>query len=306
MTEPQIVTLLASATEIVCALGFEGSLVARSHECDYPASVAKLPAATESKIDTDKASAEIDNQVKTLVEQGLSVYRVDGELLRRLRPDVIVTQTQCEVCAASPKDIEDAVSKWTGVPPNIVSLEPNGLADVWTDIQNVADALGTPERGATLIADLRARMALIEAKTRQIGQRPKIACIEWIDTLMAAGNWIPELVAMAGGEDVFGAAGQPAPWVTWEALCEYDPNIILVLPCGYEMATSRAEMPALTSRTDWPGLRAVRQSMVFIADGNQYFNRPGPRLAETLEILAELLHPDLFKFGHEGSGWERL
>jgi iron complex transport system substrate-binding protein len=306
MTDLQIVTLLASATEIVCALGFEDALVARSHECDYPASVAGLPAATQSKIDTSKASGDIDNQVKTIVEQGLSVYKVDGDLLRRLRPDVIVTQTQCEVCAASPKDIEDAVSAWTGAAPNIVSLEPNGLADVWTDIQNVADALGAPARGGALIGDLKARMDAIETRAGTAGQRPRIACIEWIDPLMAAGNWIPELVSMAGGGDVFGTAGKASPWLTWEALVECDPDVILVLPCGYDIQESRRNLPALTGRDGWPDLAAVRESRVFIADGNQYFNRPGPRLAESLEILAELLHPELFDFGHQGSAWERL
>lgn len=306
MTEPQIVTLLASATEIVCALGFEDSLVARSHECDYPASVARLPAATSSKIDTSQASGDIDNQVKTIVEQGLSVYKVDGDLLRDLQPGVIVTQTQCEVCAASPKDIEDAVESWTGLTPDIVSLEPNTLADIWTDIQNVADALGAAERGAKLVGDLRARMAAIETKSGEADGRPSIACVEWIDPLMAGGNWIPELVALAGGEDVFGAAGKPSPWITWEALCDQDPDVILILPCGYDIRRSRSEMTTLTSRPDWPELGAVDGGRVFIADGNQYFNRPGPRLAESLEILAELLHPDLFDFGHQGRGWERL
>jgi len=306
MTEPQIVTLLASATEIVCALGYEDALVARSHECDYPASVAKLPAATSSKIDTSQASGDVDNQVKSIVEQGLSVYKVDGDLLRELQPGVIVTQTQCEVCAASPKDIEDAVASWTGTAPNIVSLEPNALADVWTDIQNVAVALGAPERGRALTGDLQARMASIEAQASEAGSRPSIACIEWIEPLMAAGNWIPELVTMAGGEDVFGAAGKQSPWVSWEALCAMDPDVILILPCGYDIAKSRSEMAPLTSRPDWPDLAAVQGNRVFIADGNQYFNRPGPRLAESLEILAELLHSDLFDFGHEGLGWERL
>jgi len=306
MTEPQIVTLLASATEIVCALGYEDALVARSHECDYPASVAKLPAATSSKIDTSQASGDVDNQVKSIVEQGLSVYKVDGDLLRELQPGVIVTQTQCEVCAASPKDIEDAVASWTGTAPNIVSLEPNALADVWTDIQNVAVALGAPERGRALTGDLQARMASIEAQASEAGSRPSIACIEWIEPLMAAGNWIPELVTMAGGEDVFGAAGKQSPWVSWEALCAMDPDVILILPCGYDIAKSRSEMAPLTSRPDWPDLAAVQGNRVFIADGNQYFNRPGPRLAESLEILAELLHFDLFDFGHEGLGWERL
>ena len=214
MTEPHIVTLLASATEIVCALGYEGALVARSHECDYPASVTKLPACTESKIDTRKSSREIDDQVKSIVEQGLSVYRVDGNLLKQLQPDVIVTQTQCEVCAASPKDLDRAVRDWTGAEPRIVSLEPNALADVWTDIQNVAEALGAPDRGERLRAELQARLCAIEAQTEQSAHRPSVACIEWIDPLMAAGNWMPELVGMAGGENVFGEAGQHSPWMS--------------------------------------------------------------------------------------------
>ena len=306
MAELHVVTLLASATEIVCALGYEDALVARSHECDYPASVTTLPACTESKIDTRKTSREIDDQVKSIVEQGLSVYRVDGDLLKRLQPDVIVTQIQCEVCAASPQDIDRAVRDWTGAEPRIVSLEPNALADVWTDIHNVAVALGATDRGARLVAELRARMGAGEARAKQSDHQPTVTCIEWIDPLMAAGNWIPELVGMAGGENVFGEAGLHSPWITWEALCQADPEVILILPCGYDIIESRRNMPALTRRPEWSDLRAVTTGRVYIADGNQYFNRPGPRLAESLEILAELLHPELFGFGHQGVGWERL
>ena len=306
MSKPHVVSLLASATEIVCALGYEDILVARSHECDYPVSVTTLPACTESKIDTRNTSREIDDQVKSIVEQGLSVYRVDGNLLKQLQPDVIVTQTQCEVCAASPKDLERAVRNWTGAEPRIVSLEPNALADVWTDIQNVAESLGAPDRGERLVAELQARMDAIEALADQSDHRPSVACIEWIDPLMAAGNWMPELVAMAGGENVFGEAGRHSPWLTWEAICRADPDIVLILPCGYDIAESRRNMPALTGRTEWSDLSAVTTDRVYIADGNQYFNRPGPRLVESLEILAELSHPELFRFGHEGVGWERL
>ena len=306
MTEPRIVTLLASATEIVCALGYEDALVARSHECDHPPSVRGLPACTESKIDTEKSSRDIDDQVKKIVEQGLSVYRVDGDLLKELRPDVIVTQTQCEVCAVSPKDLDRAVKDWTHAQPRIVSLEPNALADVWTDILNVAGALGGSARGERLVAEMQAGMGAIEAKAGDGKHRPGVACIEWIDPLMAAGNWMPELVGMAGGENLFGEAGRHAPWMTWESLREADPAVIIVMPCGYPIAESRRNMPALTGRPEWPALEAVATGRVYIADGNQYFNRPGPRLVESLEILAELLHPDLFQFGHEGMGWERL
>ncbi len=306
MTGPAVVSLLASATEIVCALGFEDALVARSHECDYPVSVKTLPACTESKIDTRKSSREIDDQVKAIVEQGLSVYRVDGVLLKALKPDLIVTQTQCEVCAATPEDIERALAEWTGAEPSIVSLEPNGLAEVWGDIQKVANALGSPERGVRLVAELQARMGAIEVLAANADRRPSVACIEWIDPLMAAGHWMPELVAKAAGLNVFGEAGRPAPWLAWEALCEADPEVILILPCGYDIAESRANMAALQGRAEWPDLSAVRTERVYLCDGNHYFNRPGPRLAESLEILAELLHPELFGFGHEGVGWERF
>jgi len=306
MTAPQIVTLLASATEIVCALGYEDALVARSHECDYPPSVMKLPTCTESKIDTRKPSREIDDQVKSIVEQGLSVYRVDGDLLKQLQPDVIVTQTQCEVCAASPKDLDRAVSDWTGVEPHIVSLEPNGLADVWTDIQNVAEALDAPDRGESLVAALQTRMGDIEAQAAQSDDRPSVACLEWIDPLMAAGNWMPELVRMAGGENLFGEAGKHSPWMSFDELAKADPDVLFISPCGYDMARTRQDVPLLEARAGWNNLKAVRDGNVYIADGNQYFNRPGPRLVESLEILAEILHPGTFHFGHEGSGWEAV
>ncbi len=317
MELPRVITMLPSATEIVCALGYRDAIVARSHECDYPNSIKQLPACTKSKIDTQKSSRDIDNQVKFIVEQGLSVYRVDGDLLKKLNPDVIVTQTQCEVCAASPKDLEDALSAWIGGRPKIVSLEPNGLTDVWTDIQNVANAIGEQQKGKELVKGLLNRMSLIEEKASKFLARPKgephidrprIACIEWIDPLMAAGNWIPELVEMLGGENVFGAARQHSPWIEWDSLCKEDPDVIVVMPCGYDISESRRNMPVLSNRPEWSSLKAVKGGAVYIADGNQYFNRPGPRLADSLEIMAQLVNPEVFKFDSkdEGIGWERF
>ena len=306
MSEPRIVSLLASATEIVCALGFEEALVARSHECDYPIAIKSLPTCTESKIERQTSSRDIDDQVKTIVEQGTSVYHVDGVLLKQLQPDFVVTQIQCDVCAASPKDIEIALRDWTGGKPNIVSREPNTLGDIWKDIKNVAMALGTPERGEQLISKLQKRMGAIEAQAGKLDHRPRIVCVEWIDPLMSAGNWIPELVAMAAGENVFGESGLASPWLTREALIQADPDVILILPCGYDIEESRKNITVLTSNKEWPNLKAVKTDKVFIADGNQYFNRPGPRLAESLEILAEILHPEQFCFNHRGVGWERL
>lgn len=306
MTEHKIVTLLPSATEIVCALGYEDFIVARSHECDYPSTIMQLPVCTELKIDIQKISREIDNQVQSIVEKGLSVYQVDGELLKQLQPDVIVTQTQCEVCAVSPKDLDLAVRDWTGSEPRIISLKPNAMADVWTDIRNVANSLNAKDRGDRLVAQLHARMTTIKQKAEQLDKIPSVGCLEWIDPLMAAGNWMPELVKMAGGENIFGEAGQHSPWMTWESLCNEDPEVILIMPCGYNIEESRRNIPVLTRNADWPDLRAVTTNQVFIADGNQYFNRPGPRLVESLELLTEILHPELFGVSYEGIGWERL
>jgi iron complex transport system substrate-binding protein len=303
---PRIVSLIASATEIVCALGFEDHLVGRSHECDFPPSVNRLPVCTEPKFNVHGSSRLIDERVKAIVQDGLAVYRVHADMLDQLRPDVIVTQTQCEVCAVSLRDVEQAVCQSVHSRPRIVALAPNALADVWQDIMLVAEALGAADQGRQLVERLQERMTAIADRARRLPDSPSVACIEWIDPLMAAGNWMPELVEMAGGTNLFGEAGKYAPWMTWEQLRERDPNVIVVLPCGHDIERSRQDMPALTARPGWAELKAVRYRRVVVADGNQYFNRPGPRLVESLEILAEVLHPDVFPFGHEGSAWERL
>ena len=302
---PRVVSLIASATEIVCALGCEQMLVGRSHECDYPPSVRHLPVCTEPLIDPSRPSAEIDRQVKAVLRQALSVYRVHTGVLQTLQPDVIITQAQCEVCAVSLKDVERSLADWVASRPHLVSLEPNALADVWGDIHHVAAALGVPERGAALVTQLQERIATVAERARGLPTRPTVACLEWIDPLMAAGNWVPELVALAGGTNLFGEAGRHSPWMTWPELVASDPDLIVVLPCGFDIARSRQEVPALTQRPAWRTLRAVQAGRVYLTDGNQYFNRPGPRLVESLELLAELLHPMTFRFGHEGTGWER-
>jgi iron complex transport system substrate-binding protein len=303
---PRIVSLIASATEIVCALGCENQIVGRSHECDYPPSVTRLPVCTEPKFDVTGSSRAIDERVKSLLQDALSVYRVHAGRLAELRPDVIVTQTQCEVCAVSLRDVEQAVCATLGSGPHIVALAPNALADVWHDIQTVADALDVSGHGRELIALLQKRMNALAARVQELSERPTVACIEWIDPLMASGNWMPELVDMAGGVNLFGEVGKHAPWMTWEELCSKDPDVILVLPCGFDVERTRQEMPTLTGRPEWPRLHAVQSGRVYLMDGNQYFNRPGPRLAESLEILAEVLHPNAFHFGLARSGWQHL
>jgi iron complex transport system substrate-binding protein len=305
MVQPRIVSLIASSTEIVCALGFQQFLVGRSHECDYPPAVKNLPQCTSPKFQTDGTSYEIDQRVKAIVEQSLSVYRVDADLLERLRPTHIITQAQCEVCAVSIGDVEQAVCQFTSSQPKVISLQPNSLADIWSDIRNVANALDAADKGDDLIARLQARMSNIAQNAASSSFQPSVACIEWIDPLMAAGNWMPELIAMAGGKNLFGEAGKHSPWMNWRQLVESNPDVIVVSPCGFDIARTMQEMNLLTDRPEWPQLKAVQAHRVYVADGNQFFNRPGPRVVESLEIAAEILHPEQFTFGHEGAGWKR-
>jgi iron complex transport system substrate-binding protein len=301
----RIVSLLPSATEIVAALGFREELVGRSHECDFPAWIKDRPILTEPAFSPEAGSAEIDRSVKSLVERGLSLYRVDAERLQELSPDFIVTQSQCEVCAVSESELEAALRGWTGREAQIISLKPDSLADVWSDIQRCADKLSVAERGRVLVQDLKSRIAEIERRAGPL-PKPSVACLEWFEPLMAAGNWMPELVAKAGGRNLFGETGKHSPWLDWESLSAKDPEIILLMPCGFDLPKLRASLPELERNGAWKKLRAVATGRVYLVDGNQYFNRPGPRLAESLEILGEILHPEEFDFGHRGKGWEPL
>jgi iron complex transport system substrate-binding protein len=303
MPAPRIISLIASATEIVAALGFEEQLVGRSHECDYPPSVVRLPACSAPRIDVHGTSRQIDDRVKDVLRSALSVYTVHTDVLDRLAPTHIITQTQCEVCAVSLKDVERAVCDMVASRPQVVSLAPMCLADVWSDIRRVASALDAAARGEELVASLRRRLEAVSASVSSLEERPSIACIEWIDPLMCAGNWVPELVEIAGGRDVLGTAGKHSPYITWDDLRRADPEVIAVMPCGFDIPRTQSEMHVLTERREWRSLRAVRERRVYLTDGNQYFNRPGPRLVESAEILAELLHSGQCRFGHEGTGW---
>ncbi len=306
MENIRIVSLIASATEIVCVLGMEKYLVGVSHECDYPPSVKNLPACSSSKIEMDERSYAIDEKVKAIVQESLSVYKVDADLLEALQPTHIITQTQCDVCAVSLKDVEDAVCRITSSQPKIITLEPNSLADVWNDIKRVGNALGIPEKADSVITGLNDRMQNIAVRTQQTDHSPTVASIEWIDPLMSTGNWMPELIEMAGGVNLFGEADKHSPWMTWEQLVSKDPDIILIIPCGFDIERTMQDIPFLTGKNEWQNLKAVESNNVYVADGNQYFNRPGPRLVDSLEILAEILHPDVFQIRYEGSGWIRL
>lgn len=302
---PRVVSLLSSATEIVCALGGRGWLVGRSHECDFPLDVASLPICSEPTIDIHGNSREIDDRVKNSLREALSIYRVHSEKLRELRPDVILTQTQCKVCAVSLADVEQAVCQLIDSRPRIVSVEPHDLAGVWNSIHQIASAIGVAEQGEQLVSRLEGRMNDLRKRVAAFENRPTIACLEWLDPLMAAGNWAPELVEIAGGRNVLSEAGKHSGYMSWEQLLAADPDVIVALSCGWDISKARTEMSSLTSRPEWCRLKAVRDQRVYLADGNQYFNRPGPRLVESAAILAEVLHPQLEKL-HQGPGWIRF
>ena len=306
MPDLRILPLISSATEIVHALGLGQFQVGRSHECDFPPSVLSLPVCTRPAIEVDGSSAEIDALVKDRLRRALSVYEVDAELVTRLAPTHIITQTQCEVCAVSLADVERALQADFATDARIIALEPYALADVWADIRRVADACGHGGVGEELVRRLEDRMADLRERAARADCTPSVAAIEWQEPLMAGGNWVPELIEMANGRNLFGVAGQHSPWMTWEQLIEADPDVIVFLPCGFDLARTRSEMHWLSERADWPRLRAVRAGKVYLCDGNQFMNRPGPRLAESLQIFAEILHPELFAPDFEHIGWERF
>lgn len=289
----------------MCALGLRDQLVGRSHECDHPPGVQRLPVCTQAKF-ADGTSYQIDERLKAILQEGLAVYRVDAEVLDELAPDVIITQAQCEVCAVTLADVEEAVCRMIGSRPRIVALEPNALQDILLDIEKVATALHVSEDGVSLATALRRRMADVERAAAELDARPTVACIEWIEPLMAAGNWMPQLVEMAGGVSVVGRPGEHAPWLQWGELVTLDPDVIIALPCGFDIARTRRELSTLTMKPEWSNLQAVAEGRIYLADGNQFFNRPGPRVVEALEIMAEMLHPEYFEFGHRGVGWEPL
>ena len=303
MSAPRIASLVPSATEIVAALGLADNIVARSHECDWPAEVARAPACTRARIDASKPSGAIHEEVGKLLAAALSLYDLDTDILRAAKPSHIVTQDQCDVCAVGLPEVEAAAAQFLEAPVEIVSLAPMRLGDVWDDIARVGIALGV--HAAPVRERLQARVAAIAARAKALPPK-RVITVEWSDPPMTAGNWVPELVTLAGGIDTLGADGGHSPRITVKAVAAADPDAIVLMPCGYDLPRTVEDGRALLADPAWSALRAARAGAVYATDGNAYFNRPGPRLVESLEILAEILHPAHFGFGHEGTGWNRL
>ncbi len=302
----RIISLIPSATEILAALGLTDDIVGRSHECDYPPEIQDRPVCTQARLNSNAPSANIHHSVNELLQSALSIYQIKTDVLEQLQPTHILTQDQCEVCAVSLKDVEKAVATLTHSQPQIVSLHPNVLSDIWTDIEQVADVTGVESR--RLIENLKSRVKICQQKTQALSvtELPTVACIEWTDPLMAAANWIPELVKFAGGQPLFSTTGQPSPQLSWQTLVATNPSVIIFMPCGFDLNRTCQEAMLLTQHPEWQNLQAAKSGRVYVTDGNAYFNRPGPRLVDSLEILAEILHPEIFQYGYKGTGWEHL
>jgi iron complex transport system substrate-binding protein len=303
MADLKIISLLPAATEIVCALGLEEQLIGRSHECDFPESVKALPVCSSAKFISGSDSLEIDRQVKEILSDALSIYTIDKELIRSLNPDVIITQAQCEVCAVSLQDVEKALEGLLDKECRIISLEPKVLDDVNRDIRHIAEIFGVAGRAEELLERAAERVDIIRHKLKFISDRPRVACIEWLAPLMTAGNWTPELVEIAGGSPLLALNGRHSPFIEFADLLQADPDIIVLMPCGFSVARTLQEINLLLELDGWAGLTAVRNNRIYIADGNHYFNRSGPRLTDSIEILAEIINPKQFVFGYEGEAW---
>jgi iron complex transport system substrate-binding protein len=306
----RIVSLLPSATEILYALGVGDQVVGITHECDYPPEVAGKPALIKPRMDPTAAPAEIDRQVSELVARGESIYAVDADLLASLAPDLIVTQGLCHVCAASPDDLATALSRFSR-PPRVLTLTPHSLDDVWQDIIRAGEATNTRPRAESLAVELKARVqavACITASTDahasttakapagaiaapQSAVRPRVACLEWLDPLYVGGHWVPEMVAIAGGEDVLGRAGHPSFKVSADDVAQSNADVILVMLCGYNAKRNAQEFNAAKIPKSWQNLPAILNRRIFAVDANSHFSRPGPRLADGVELLAYLFNP---------------
>jgi iron complex transport system substrate-binding protein len=289
----RVCSLLPSATEILFALGLGDSVAGVTHECDFPPEAAKRPALIRPRVDPTAAPAEIDRQVMALVSRGESIYSVDAELLERLRPDLIVTQDLCHVCAASPDDLATALTKLPRA-PKVLSLTPRVLRDVWDDIRRVGEATQRRREAQALAITLEQKVAAIGAKASHAGTRPRVLCLEWLDPYYMGGHWVPEMVSLAGGEDVLGRVGEPSFRVRAEEIARTNPDVIVVMPCGYGVKRVAEELRTFQIPESWLEFPAVRERRIYGVDANSYFSRPGPRLADGVALLAHILHPELF------------
>ncbi|MFL2661835.1 MAG: ABC transporter substrate-binding protein [Alphaproteobacteria bacterium] len=297
----KIVSLIPSATEIIFALNLCDNLVGISHECDYPKEILKLPKLTTSRIKIEQSSLKIDYDIKKILEKSLSVYEVKSDLLRKLDPDVIITQSQCSVCAVSLKDVEECLSKFIDKKPLLIDLKPNTFDEVLKDINRVGEILNKKVESHILVNNIKNEINKIKAKTLH-SKISNVLCIEWIEPIMTAGNWVPQLVEFAGGKSVLAKSGKNSNFIKSEHINFKEIDIVIFMPCGFDIKRSKKEI----SKANVDYFSDLKDKKTFIVDGNKYFNRPGPDLLESTRILAEIIHPDIFPAKQNIKRWVSL
>lgn len=287
----RIVSLLPSATEIICALGLEEQLVGVTHECDYPASVKRLPKVTNTLIPTDASSADIDRLVRERLGGMNALYTLDFDQLEALRPDLIVTQALCDVCAVAEDEVKQAACRLPGA-PRVLNLEPETLSEVLDCVREVGEAAGIERHARDVAAGLRERVDVVVSRNAEVPDRPRVALLEWLDPPFSTGHWNPELVRLAGGMDGLGREGEKSRTLRWDEVIAWRPEVVLISCCGFTAERAVEDLPLLQKVPGWSRVPAVREGRVFVTDGTAYFSRPGPRLVDSLELLAHVVHPD--------------
>jgi iron complex transport system substrate-binding protein len=289
----RVCSLLPGATEIAFALGLGDEVVGVTHECDYPAEARQKPVVVRSSIDSNRmTSLEIDRWVSERLKSNQGLYMIDEQRLREAAPDVILTQGLCDVCAIDYNEVV-AASETLAKKPKIVSLTPNCLTDVLDDVTRVGEATGQRHKAERVVHELEQRISFVREQAARSSSRPRVACLEWFDTIYAAGHWVPEMVELAGGHDVLGRKGQPSAKIDWKQVVELAPDIIVLMPCGFDIQRTAKEATTLEQLDGWHDLPAVKAGRVFAVNGHAFFSRPGPRLVDGLELLAHIIHPEI-------------
>jgi len=302
----RIVSFLPSATEIVCSLGLADELVGITHECDHPPEARRKPVVVRSTVEmAGMTDREIDEAGSQRIRSSQSMYQVDESLLRKLDPDLILTQDLCQVCAPSGNEVS-RVLKSLSRQPQILWLTPRNLEGIFENVLSVGEAVGKSATALHLVSDLRERVAQIRDKNEKTGNRPRVFCIEWFDPIYCSGHWMPELVELAGGRDELGRKGQDSVRLPWDQVRVCAPEILILTPCGYNLKQVLARASVFTRNPGWEKLPAVRENRVYAVDANSYFARPGPRIVDGLELLAHLIHPELFQWNGSEDAYRRF
>jgi len=305
-TAPRIVSFLPSATEMVCALGLADQLVGITHECDYPPEIKGKPVVVRNLLPIERMSQpEIDQSVAQRMRDGHSLYQVDEKLLQELAPDMILTQDLCQVCAPSGNEVSQALNLLPRK-PQILWLTPKSLEQIAGNVRELGEATGRAKEAEELIATGRARLEQVAVITRDLLSRPRVFCLEWLDPIYCSGHWVPEMVSIAGGVDALAREGKDSVRISWNDVLEWAPEVLIITPCGFNLDQVVEQAPQLGSRSGWSNLPAVREGRVYAVDANSYFARPGPRVVDGTELLAHLIHPQLFPWNGPATAYRRL